>query len=46
MVLCRPTTMARRVIQMTGLDELAIVRPDLPMQWPARLEAPVALTTV
>jgi anti-anti-sigma factor len=45
-VLCRPTTMARRVIHMTGLDELAIVRPDLPAQWPERLEAPVVLTAV
>jgi anti-anti-sigma factor len=33
MVLCRPTPMALRVLQMTGLDELASVRPDLPL-WP------------
>jgi WhiB family redox-sensing transcriptional regulator len=33
MVLCRPTAMALRVIQMTGLDKLASVRPDLPL-WP------------
>jgi anti-anti-sigma factor len=44
MVLCRPTTMAARVIHMTGLDELASVRPDLPPQWPDVLEE--ALTAV
>jgi hypothetical protein len=30
LVLCRPTPMARRVIHMTRLDQLASVRPDLP----------------
>jgi anti-anti-sigma factor len=30
LVLCRPTPMASRVIQMTGLDGIAQVRPDLP----------------
>lgn len=34
LVLCRPTSAARRVIHMTGLDELATVRPDLPAMWP------------
>lgn len=34
LVLCRPTPMALRVIQMTGLDKLANVRSDLPAQWP------------
>jgi anti-anti-sigma factor len=34
MVLCRPTDAARRMIHITGLDELASVRPDLPRQWP------------
>jgi anti-anti-sigma factor len=34
LVLCRPTSAARRVIHMTGLDELASVRPDLPGVWP------------
>jgi WhiB family transcriptional regulator, redox-sensing transcriptional regulator len=33
LVLCRPTPMALRVIQMTGLDKLARVRSDLPW-WP------------
>jgi anti-anti-sigma factor len=32
-ILCHPTPMARRVIQMTGLDKLANVRSDLPW-WP------------
>jgi anti-anti-sigma factor len=30
LVLCRPTPMARRVIHMTRLEQLASVRPDLP----------------
>jgi anti-anti-sigma factor len=30
LVLCRPTPMARKVIHITGLDQLASVRPDLP----------------
>jgi anti-anti-sigma factor len=34
LVLCRPTPAARRVIHMTGLDELASVRADLPALWP------------
>jgi WhiB family transcriptional regulator, redox-sensing transcriptional regulator len=34
LVLCRPTPMALRVIQLTGLDKLANVRSDLPL-WPA-----------
>jgi anti-anti-sigma factor len=34
LVLCRPTPMARKVIHMTGLDQLAIGRPDLPPLWP------------
>jgi anti-anti-sigma factor len=34
LVLCRPTPMARRVIHVTGLDQLASVRPDLPPLWP------------
>jgi anti-anti-sigma factor len=46
LVLCRPTAMARRVIQMTGLDELATVRPDLPPLWPDTLDEPVTLTAV
>jgi anti-anti-sigma factor len=33
-VVCRPTPMALRVIRMTGLDEFASVRPDLPPLWP------------
>jgi anti-anti-sigma factor len=37
LVLCRPRSAARRVIHMTGLDELATVRPDLPDAWPADL---------
>ena len=44
LVLCRPTRAARRMIHLTGLDEVAIVRPDLPRQWPAnREEAPDGL---
>jgi anti-anti-sigma factor len=34
MVLCRPSAAARRMIHITGLDEFASVRPDLPRQWP------------
>jgi anti-anti-sigma factor len=34
LVLCRPTSAARRVIHMTGLDELMGVQPDLPALWP------------
>jgi anti-anti-sigma factor len=34
LVLCCPTSAARRVIHMTGLDELASVRADLPALWP------------
>jgi hypothetical protein len=33
-ILCRPTPMARMVIHVTGLDLLAIGRPDLPPLWP------------
>jgi hypothetical protein len=46
LVLCRPTAMARRVIHMTGLDELATVRPDLPPLWPESLAEPLALKAV
>jgi anti-anti-sigma factor len=34
LVLCRPTPMALRVIQMTGLHKVATVQPDLPAHWP------------
>ena len=34
LVLCRPTSAARRVIHMTVLDDLASVRSDLPSAWP------------
>ena len=34
LVLCRPTPAASRVIEMTGLGELASVRADLPALWP------------
>ena len=43
LVLCRPSPMALRVIHMTGLDELAIVQPDLPAGWPDTLSEPMAL---
>jgi anti-anti-sigma factor len=43
LVLCRPSPMAVRVIHMTGLDELATVRPDLPPLWPETLEEPLSL---
>ena len=33
LVLCRPTPMARRVIDLTDLDKLATLRSDLP-PWP------------
>jgi anti-anti-sigma factor len=39
LVLCRPTPAARRVIHMTGLDELASLRPDLPALWPDEVGA-------
>jgi anti-anti-sigma factor len=34
LILCRPTPSARRVIQMTGLEEFARIRADLPPDWP------------
>jgi anti-anti-sigma factor len=37
LVLCRPTPMALRVIQMTGLDKVATVQPDLPAHWPGEM---------
>jgi anti-anti-sigma factor len=40
LVLCRPRSAARRVIHMTGLDELASMRPDLPAVWPDDAEEP------
>jgi anti-anti-sigma factor len=43
MVLCRPTAMALRVIQMTGLDQLATVQPDLPPLWPVTLHEAIAV---
>jgi len=43
LVLGRPSPMAVRVIHMTGLDELATVRPDLPPLWPETLEEPLSL---
>jgi anti-anti-sigma factor len=43
LVLCRPSPMALRVIHMTGLDELATVRPDLPPIWPDTLAEPLPL---
>jgi anti-anti-sigma factor len=43
LVLCRPSAMALRVIHMTGLDELATVRPDLPPMWPDTLAEPLSL---
>jgi anti-anti-sigma factor len=33
-VLCRPTPMACKVIQIAGLEPVATVRPDLPPDWP------------
>jgi anti-anti-sigma factor len=39
LVLCRPTPMALRVIQMTGLDKVATVRSDLPVHWPGQTGA-------
>jgi anti-anti-sigma factor len=33
LVLCRPTPMARLVIEISGVDEVASVRSDLP-SWP------------
>jgi anti-anti-sigma factor len=34
LVLCRPTAAARRIIHLTGLDELAYVQSELPSSWP------------
>jgi anti-anti-sigma factor len=42
LVLCRPTSAARRVIHMTGLDELARVQSDLPRAWPGGAGGPDA----
>ena len=43
LVLCRPGPAARRMIHLTGLDEVASVRPDLPRHWPADDSATHAL---
>ena len=40
LILCRPTPSACRVIQMTGLEELARIRADLPPDWPATADDP------
>jgi anti-anti-sigma factor len=37
LVLCRPRPMARRVIEVTGLEDLATVQTDLPALWPRLL---------
>jgi anti-anti-sigma factor len=34
LVLCRPTSMARKVIHLTGLELFASVHPELPEPWP------------
>jgi hypothetical protein len=34
LVLCRPTSLGRKVIGITGLDQVAEVWPDLPSDWP------------
>ena len=34
LVLCRPSPLGRKVIRITGLDQVAEVRPDLPADWP------------
>jgi anti-anti-sigma factor len=38
LIVCRPTPTARRVIQMTGLEQVARVRFDLPPGWPANAD--------
>jgi anti-anti-sigma factor len=35
LVLCRPSPIARRVIELTRLDERFAVRNELPSDWPA-----------
>ncbi|MGZ4665411.1 MAG: STAS domain-containing protein [Frankiaceae bacterium] len=45
LVLCRPTPMARKVLQMTGLDQHASTRPDLPPLWPRRTSPPLQRST-
>ena len=39
LVLCRPTLLGRKVICITGLNQVAEIWPDLPSDWP--LAAPV-----
>ena len=39
LVLCRPRPMARRVIQVTGLEDVSTVQADLPALWPQPLSA-------
>ena len=34
LVLCRPSSLGRKVIRITGLDQVAEVQPDLPSDWP------------
>jgi anti-anti-sigma regulatory factor len=34
LVLCRPTLLGRKVIRITGLDQVAEIWPDLPSDWP------------
>jgi anti-anti-sigma factor len=44
LVLCRPTPMARRVIDLTDLGKLATLRSDLP-SWPDAVGADETTTT-
>jgi len=35
MTVCRPDAMTRRLIELTGVDQVALVRADLPADWTA-----------
>ena len=39
LVICRPGPMASRLIHLTGLDDVASVRADLPPHWPTQRTA-------
>lgn len=40
-ILCRPSPMTRRMIELTALDDVAMVRGDLPPEWMPHSAAPV-----
>ncbi len=37
LVLCRPSLLGRKVIRITGLDQVAEIQPHLPAEWPLEM---------